>query len=76
MRILITGTSSGIGTEILKKLSIDDGNKIVCGNRTVTNDSDIQLDMTSQQSIRDFVLQLTEQFDIIILNMKRFNHFP
>ncbi len=67
MRILITGTSSGIGAEILKKLSLD-GNTIACGNRTVKSPIDVKLDMASQQSIRDFVLQFTEQFDIIILN--------
>ena len=69
MNILITGTSSGIGAELFNKLSAD--NTVICGNRTITNNSDIQLDMSSQKSIMDFVGNLTEnnkKFDMIILN--------
>jgi NAD(P)-dependent dehydrogenase (short-subunit alcohol dehydrogenase family) len=69
MNILITGTSSGIGAELFNKLSAD--NTVICGNRTITNTSDIQLDMSSQKSIMEFVGNLTEnnkKFDMVILN--------
>ena len=71
MNILITGTSTGIGAELFSKLSLDNENTVICGNRTITNTTDIQLDMSSQESIMEFVSNLTEnnkKFDMIILN--------
>ena len=70
MNILITGTSSGIGVELYNNL-LSKNNTIVCGNRTIMNHTDCKLDMSSQQSIIDFVEHLdksTTVFDTIILN--------
>jgi len=82
MNVLITGTTSGIGAEVFANLSANSDNKIVCGNRTSADD--LKLDMSSQQSIVDFVEKLREEklreeklreeklrgikFDTIILN--------
>jgi NAD(P)-dependent dehydrogenase (short-subunit alcohol dehydrogenase family) len=72
MNVLITGTTSGIGADIRNLLTSDSNNFIVCGNRG--GDSEIKLDMSSQQSIVDFVERHWEQnlkghkFDTIILN--------
>ena len=68
MNILITGTTSGIGADVYKNLVSNSENHIVCGNRS-SADSDLKLDMSSQQSIVDFVEKLSFiKFDTIILN--------
>ena len=69
MQILITGTTSGIGEEVYKILASDQNNRIVCGNRTTTGEC--KLDMSSQQSIIDFVFHLKQtnvKLDTVILN--------
>lgn len=69
MNILITGTTSGIGEEVYKNLASDPNNTIVCGNRTTTGDC--KLDLSSQQSIINFVFHLKQtnvKLDTVILN--------
>lgn len=69
MNILITGTTSGIGAEVFRNLDSNSENTIVCGNRSA--DSELKLDMSSQQSIIDYVEKLSlkgYKFDTIILN--------
>jgi NAD(P)-dependent dehydrogenase (short-subunit alcohol dehydrogenase family) len=67
MNILITGTTSGIGAEVYRNLVADSKNHIVCGNRSSADDC--KLDMSSQQSIVDFIENLNDvKFDMIILN--------
>ena len=67
MNILITGTTSGIGAEVFKNLVADPNNTIVCGNRSSADDC--KLDMSSQQSIVDFIEKLSDaKFDLVILN--------
>jgi NAD(P)-dependent dehydrogenase (short-subunit alcohol dehydrogenase family) len=67
MNILITGTTSGIGAEVYNNLGSNSENHIVCGNRSSADDC--KLDMSSQQSIVDYVEKLNfVKFDTIILN--------
>jgi NAD(P)-dependent dehydrogenase (short-subunit alcohol dehydrogenase family) len=74
MNILITGTSSGIGSELYNKLSLN--NNVISANRTIIESSgkknDIHIDMSSQKSILDFVTKISKKnikFDMIILNV-------
>ena len=63
--IFITGTTSGIGAEMLDILSKSDTNTIVCGNRS----GETPLDMSSIDSINAFVeTHKSKSFDIVILN--------
>lgn len=63
--IFITGTTSGIGAEMLDILSKTDTNTIVCGNRS----GETPLDMSSMDSINVFVeTHKSKSFDIVILN--------
>jgi NAD(P)-dependent dehydrogenase (short-subunit alcohol dehydrogenase family) len=67
MNILITGTTSGIGADVYKNLASNSDNTIVCGNRSSADD--LKLDMSSQQSIIDYLDRLHEiKFDAVILN--------
>jgi short-subunit dehydrogenase len=69
MNILITGTSSGIGSELYNKLSTS--NHVFCANRTIVRENDIHIDMSSQKSILEFVTQLSKKnikLDMILLN--------
>lgn len=64
--IFITGTTSGIGAEMVTILSKNDKNTIVCGNRSTGN---IALDMSSMKSIDNFIeAHKSKRFDIVILN--------